>query len=30
MTKASETHETEMKAKWAIRLARAAGWLAFS
>ena len=28
MTKASETHATETKAKWAIRLARAAGWLA--
>jgi hypothetical protein len=25
MTKSSETHETEIKAKWAIRLARAAG-----
>jgi hypothetical protein len=28
MTKASETHEAETKAKWAIRLARAAAWLA--
>ena len=28
MTKAGGSHETEMKAKWAIRLARAAGWLA--
>ena len=28
MTNASETPETERKAKWTIRLARAAGWLA--
>jgi hypothetical protein len=27
MTKASETPETQMKAKWTSRLARAAGWL---
>jgi hypothetical protein len=28
MTKAGGSHETKTKAKWAIRLARAAGWLA--
>jgi len=28
MTQAIETHKTEMKTKWTVRLARAAGWLA--